>query len=402
MKIAYLINTYPQSSQSFIRREIAALQDMGVHVERFTVRRWKTPLVDSADQAEARQTRCLVEAGPLRMGAAVGWTALRHPLRFLAALVIALRLGWRSDRGWLYNIAYFAEACLLLGWLKSSGIDHVHAHFGTNSTALALLCRRLGGPPYSFTVHGPEEFDRPVALKLTRKIVDAQFVVAVSEYGRSQLYRWCGAEQWCKIHVVRCGVEAAFAAAEGAACTAARLVCVGRFAAQKGQLLLIQAAQMLARQNVKFELVLIGDGAMRPRIEAAIAQSGLGESVRLLGWQSNQEVRRQILLSRALVLPSLAEGLPVVLMEALALRRPVIATSVAGIPERVEDGQCGYLVGPGDVPALAQAMIRMLGLDAGELDRMGRLGAQKVAANHNSATEARRLAALFGLSVPAQ
>ena len=99
-----------------------------------------------------------------------------------------------------------------------------------------------------------------------------------------------------------------------------------------------------------------------------------------------------------MVLPSLAKGLPVVLMESLALRRPVIATSVGGIPELVEDGQCGYLVGPGDVPALAQAMIRMLGLDAGELDRMGRLAAQKVAANHNSATEARRLAALFGMS----
>lgn len=399
MTIAYLINQYPQASQSFIRREIAGLEARGVRVERFTVRRWDTALVDPGDQAERERTRCVLEAGKLRLLLAPLKQFFSHPVRFAEALAAALKLGRRSDRGPLYNLIYLAEACVLLPWLKACGAEHVHAHFGTNSTTVALLCRLLGGPTYSFTAHGPEEFDRPQALKLREKIAGAKFVVAVSEFGRSQLYRWCDHEHWKKIHVVRCGVDESFLSAATKTDAPARLVCVGRLAEQKGQLLLVEAAAQLASRGVLFELVLVGDGAMRKEIESLIARHHLEKSVRIAGWMSNDEVRQEILASRAMILPSFAEGLPVVIMEALALGRPVISTYVAGIPELVADGVCGYLVPAGAVGALADAMARILSLDAAELQAMGDAGAQRVAARHNAAAEAGRLAELFCIAI---
>ena len=132
-----------------------------------------------------------------------------------------------------------AEACLLLRWMRqqSPEVGHLHAHFGTNPAAVAMLARLLGGPPYSFTVHGPDEFDQPRELSLRDKIAHAKAVVAVSEFGRSQLYRWTPLSDWRKIHVVRCGVDASFlAAGPQAIADTRRLVCVGRLAPQKGQL----------------------------------------------------------------------------------------------------------------------------------------------------------------------
>lgn len=223
----------------------------------------------------------------------------------------------------------------------------MHAHFGTNSTEVVMLANVLGGPAYSFTVHGPEEFDKPQFLHMGEKVRRAAFVAAVSSYGRSQLYRWVAHEHWGKVKVVHCGLERGFhdVAPVNVPC-APRLVCVGRLCEQKGQLLLLEAAHRLAAQSIDFELVLAGDGEMREEIGALIARHGLQAQVRITGWISSAQVREEILAARALVLPSFAEGLPVVIMEAMALRRPVLTTYVAGIPELVRPGENGWLFLP--------------------------------------------------------
>jgi glycosyltransferase involved in cell wall biosynthesis len=281
-------------------------------------------------------------------------------------------------------------------WLRDGGVTHVHAHFGTNSTTVAMLCHELGGPPYSFTAHGPEEFDKPQFLGLTEKIERAAFVVAISAFGRSQLYRWCGHEHWPKVHVVHCGVDDAFLGATPAPAPAApRLACVGRLPEQKGQLLLVRAAAELAREGTPVEIVLVGDGALRGPIESLAKAEHLNGHLRVTGWASNDEVRQQLLASRALVLPSFAEGLPVVIMEALALGRPVISTYVAGIPELVEPGVSGWLVPPGSIQALVGAMREALTAPTSRLDEMGRAGAARVAQRHDARTEAAKLAELF-------
>lgn len=397
LRVAYLVNQYPKVSHSFIRREILALERQGVAVQRIAVRGWDGELVDDEDRRERERTQYLLREGLAGLLMPVLRALCAAPARFGQALALAWRMGMRADRPLPYHLVYLAQACRVAAWLRASGATHLHAHFGTNPAEVAMLVRVLGGPPYSFTVHGPEEFDRPQFLGLGEKLRRCAFAVAVSSYGRSQLYRWVEHGHWPKVRVVHCGIDAAFhAVAASAPPTLARLVCVGRLCEQKGQLLLVQAAQRLRQRGIAFELVLAGDGEMRAEVEAAIAAAGLRQQVRITGWISSAQVREEMLAARAVVLASFAEGLPVVLMEAMALRRPVVSTLVAGIPELVRPGENGWLVPAGDVDALAAALEDCLRSSGDTLARLGEAARQRVLERHDIDTEAAKLAALFG------
>ncbi|RCL27351.1 colanic acid biosynthesis glycosyltransferase WcaL [Pseudomonas sp. AFG_SD02_1510_Pfu_092] len=399
MRIAYLINQYPKVSHSFIRREILALERQGLEVQRIALRGWDAEVHDSEDASERDKTRYVLRRG-IKGLLAPAWQVLRaHPGRFCQALWLALRLGWRADRAWPYHLAYLAEACQVLQWLRAGAAQHVHAHFGTNSTEVVMLANLLGGPAYSFTVHGPEEFDKPQFLHLGEKVRRAAFVAAVSSYGRSQLFRWVAHAHWAKVKVVHCGLERSFHDVPAVAVPVApRLLCVGRLCEQKGQLLLLEAARLLAGRSIAFELVLAGDGEMREQIEALVARYGLHRQVRITGWVGSAQVREEILAARALVLPSFAEGLPVVIMEAMALRRPVLTTYVAGIPELVQAGENGWLFPAGAVDELAAAMADCLAQPAHVLQRMGEAARQRVLQRHDIDSEAARLAGYFEAS----
>ena len=399
LKIAYLINQYPKVSHSFIRREILALEACGLTILRFAVRSCADELVDEADQQELKKTRFLLEGGAIALLQGLLTVMLRRPSRFLQATGLTLKIGWRSEQGVLKHLAYLAEACVLLNWLSEADATHVHAHFGTNPATVAMLCRVLGGPPFSFTVHGPEEFDKVAAIALPQKIEQAAFVIAISSFGRSQLYRWTRLEQWSKIRVVHCGVDANFLAiAPTPIPNQPRFVCVGRLSEQKGQLLLLEAAKRLADEGLSFELVLVGDGELRSPIEALIARHQLQDQIKITGWASTTDVREHLLNAKVMVLPSFAEGLPVVLMEALALGRPVISTYIAGIPELVENNTCGWLITPGSIEALVIAMRSALLTPQDQLEHMGQAGLERVALNHNIDLEAGKLAVLFRMS----
>lgn len=396
LPIAYFINQYPGISHSFIRREILALERQGFAVQRIALRGWDSVLVDAEDLRERTQTRYVLQDGLLPLLLAAMRTLFASPGRFFSALALALRMGRRAARPLPHHLGYLAEACRILPWLRESGVLHVHAHFGTNSAEVVMLAHALGGPDWSFTVHGPEEFDQPQLLGLGEKIRRSAFVVAVSSYGRSQLYRWITHAQWPKVQVVHCGLEAAFYEVTPVPPPAApRLICVGRLCEQKGQLLLIEAARRLAANGIAFELVLAGDGEMRQGIETLIAQYGLGAQVRITGWISSAGVREEILAARGLVLPSFAEGLPVVIMEAMALRRPVLTTYVAGIPELVRPGENGWLFPAGDVDALVTAIKDFLSHSSEDLKTMGDAARLRAVARHAIDTEAAKLTGLF-------
>jgi glycosyltransferase involved in cell wall biosynthesis len=397
LKVAYLVNQYPTVSHSFIRREILALVAQGIEVERFSIRPPPTSLVDPADLDEAKRTRVLLAGGALPLLAAFVYVACTQLGQLWTVLRAAVRLGIRSDRGVARHLIYVAEACLLLRWLRADGqISHLHAHFGTNSAAVAMFTRMLGGPRYSFTVHGPEEFDHPKELSLTEKISHASAVIAVSDFGRSQLYRWVPWADWKKVHVVHCGVDALFLAAGPQPITEnRRLVCVGRLVPEKGQLLILDALTALAEEGVEVEVVFAGDGPLRAIMEERVRSRGLDGRVRITGWISGDTVRAEILGARAMLLPSFAEGLPVVLMEALALGRPAISTYIAGIPELVQEGVTGFLIPAGSLAALRSAIRRALDASPADLAAMGRAGAAAVAERHDAKREAARLAELF-------
>ncbi|QKD84214.1 glycosyltransferase [Thermoleptolyngbya sichuanensis A183] len=395
MKIAYLMNQHPYASCTFIRREILELETQGIDVTRFSIRKPELALTDAADQQEFQKTRFILGSKfDLLLNAVRG--VMSRPQRFLAALRLALKTGWKSDRGLLVNLVYLAEACGLLRGCIEMGIDHVHAHFGTNATAVAMLCHALGGPSYSFTVHGPHEFDKPEAIALSEKIRHAAFVVAISSFTESQLFRWCDYPQWSKIHIIHCGVDDLFLLQPSVPLPQeSRFVCVGRLGEQKGHLLLLEAVSQLAAEGLRFKVVLVGDGPLRAQIEQRIKALNLHDYLEITGWATNAEVQQQILAAQVMVLPSFAEGLPVVLMESLALGRPVLSTYIAGIPELVEPGVCGWLVPSGSVTTLAAAMRQVLQTPLADLERMGQAGAARVAQFHSARVEAARLAALF-------
>lgn len=399
LRVAYFVNQYPKVSHAFIRREILALEQQGVDVLRIALRGWIDELVDAADLTERTRTRYVLQGGVIPVLWAMLCVALRYPVRFARALALAVRMVRQSEKGWIYHIFYLAEACHILPWVKAFGARHIHAHFGTNSAEVVMLVTTLGGTPYSFTVHGPEEFDKPVAIGLSEKIHHARFVVAISSYGRSQLYRWCANDQWHKIKVVRCGIEPAFhQGVDVSVPDTPRFVCVGRLCEQKGQLLLVEAAACLQAKGVDFSLVLAGDGEMRSQIESAIQRHQLQDKVRITGWISSDQVRAEILAARAMVLPSFAEGLPVVLMEAMALRRPVISTFVAGIPELVLHGVTGWLCPAGSTNSLVEAMSQCIEASSQTIANMGHSGYERVKALHGIDKAAARLKELISAS----
>ncbi|BAU10058.1 glycosyl transferase, group 1 family protein [Leptolyngbya sp. NIES-3755] len=394
-KIAYLINQYPKVSHSFIRREIHAIEECGLPVGRYAIRSCRAELVDEADEQELALTRTVLESGAGTLLKSLIKAVLTRPTQVFQALKLAIKFGQRSDRGVLRHLIYLAEACVLNDWFQEDGVQHIHAHFGTNSTTVAMLCTALGGPTYSFTIHGPEEFDTIQALSIVEKVERSSFVATVSSFSKSQLYRWCDQSQWNKVKIIHCGVDRSFFTETTPIPAEPRIVCVGRLCEAKGQLLLIEAIKPIVAAGIPIKLVLVGDGAIRPQIEAMITAADLQNHVEITGWASNEEVRKQILAARALVLPSFAEGLPVALMESLALHRPVISTYIAGIPELVTPNQSGWLVPSGSISDLTDAIKSAITLPPEVLEQMGRTGAERVARHHDAATEAQKLAALF-------
>lgn len=400
IKVAYLTSQYPKVSHSFIRREILALEANSIEVSRISVRGWGDELVDPVDIQERAKTQYVLRNGIVGLLVATLKVFLCSPVSFFKTLGLAVRLGLRADRSWPYHLIYVFEACQVLLWLKQSNAQHMHVHFGANATEVALLVRTLGGPSYSFTIHGPEEFDKPEFIKLAEKINGCAFVVAISSYCRSQIFRWIPYSQWSKVKEVHCGIENAFHNINPIPITVKpQLVCVGRICEQKGQLLLVDAANILAKKGIDFELVLGGDGEMRAEVEAQIKRYGLSDKVRITGWISSNQVRNEILNAKALVLPSFAEGLPVVIMEAMALRRPVISTYIAAIPELVITGENGFLFPAGDVNALADTLERFLALPNEQLSQMGELAYKRVLERHSVSVEANKLAQLFNEAI---
>lgn len=395
-RITYLINLYPAVSHTFIRREILALERQGFEIQRLALRGWDAVLVDEEDKREQERTRYLLQGGPFLLLWSLLRTFLLTPRRFIAAAALAMRMmGRASQQSWPYHVAYLAEACLMRQWVKAFAATHIHAHFVTNSTEVAMLVHVLGGPPFSFTTHNGTSkalFFHGVGEKVRR----SAFVVAISSFTRGLVFLQSELADWSKIKVVHCGLDpASFSKESRPFPLAPRLVCIGRFCNEKGQILLVEAAYRLAQKGIDFVLVLGGDGERRSALEEQIARYGLGKQIHITGWISGDQVREEIRAARGLVLASFSEGLPVVIMEAMALRRPVLATYVGGIPELVRPGKDGWLFPAGSIDALTAAMEDCLTRPIDELRKMGEAAYLRVVERHSIDVEATKLGVLF-------
>jgi colanic acid/amylovoran biosynthesis glycosyltransferase len=395
-RIAYFTSQYPAVSHTFIRREIRALEALGVTIIRYAARTPPEELVDPDDMAEQKKTGYIIDGSIVELFRCFVFTLLKQPIAIFNVLRLAAKIGWHSDRGILLHFVYVAEATLLAHWCRRDGVKHLHVHFGTNPAAIAMLAQQLSGIPYSFTAHGPEEFEKAPLLSLVEKLQRSAFAVCVSAFGRSQLMLFSTPDQWQKIKIVHCGVDSSFFdAVASIPPQAPRLVCVGRVCAQKAQLVLIAAARHLREAGIYCEIVFVGDGPMRPQLEEAIRHAELEGQITITGWASGERVRAEIMAARALVLPSFSENMPVVIMEAMALGRPVISTYVAGIPELVQPGVTGWLVPASDEVALAEAMREALAAPVDQLAAMGNAARERVFERHDVLKEARKLKNLF-------
>lgn len=389
--VAYMTGEYPRATDTFIQREVAALRERGVHVQTFSVRRPADKEIVGPEQHNERQrTRYLLPARPLGLLWAHLSLLFAGPARYLSAVKLALTTRPPGLKALARQLAYFAEAGLVARAMQTESLAHLHNHFSNSSCSVAMLASELGGFPFSFTMHGPAEFFEPKYWRLDQKIRRAKFVCCISHFCRSQGMIFAPPDKWDRMHVVHCGVDAASYEPVRHEGRGNRLLFVGRLAPVKGVPVLLESLAILRREHPDVVLTLAGDGPDRQFLERRAAELGLQQHARFLGYQSQSQVRRLLRETDVFVSSSFAEGVPVVLMEAMAAGVPVVATRIAGVPELVDDGVCGWLVPPGDPGALADK-IDMLLADAHARTRFALAGRQKVEQEFDLAAESQRL-----------
>lgn len=399
LRLAYLASEYPAISHTFIHREVEALRAAGFGIATVSVRPTAgLERLTPAEQQEAATTLRLLEH-PLRNLPPAHLRLLwRHPAGYLRMLAAAFSMARRCR--WTKTFGYFLEAGRLLDWQERQRIRHVHVHFGNPAANVAMLAAASGRSEFSMSVHGPDIFFDVNENLLAEKAEKAVFVRCISHFCRSQMLRLVPYAQWGRFPVVRCGVDASvFAPRPETGNAVPELLCVGRLVPAKGQHILVEACARLARDGVPFHLTLVGDGPDRESLKALVARLGLQERIAFAGALGQAEVRRHYDRADVFVLPSFAEGVPVVLMEAMAKEVPVVSTVIAGIPELIESGTDGLLVPPADPEALAAAVAGLLA-DPARRRELGRRGREKVLRLYDLSTNGAALAEMFRQQLP--
>lgn len=404
LHLAYVTTGYPYVSHTFIQNEVLALRDLGVQVDTYTV--WRSPRSErrtAADREAWDTTYALRPPHPWHYLRAHLGAILKRPGRYLKTLSRAVRMGAGSPAFLGRHLAYFVQGVVLWDRCRQAGVDHIHAHFANVSSDVALLAALLGRDEltWSYTMHGPTEFYDVRSHRLAEKTADASFVICVSEFARSQLMRIVATDQWDKLHVVHCGVDtrrfAGTPARNGGA--EVEVVCVGRLVPEKGQPVLLEAVSRLRAAGRPVSLTVVGDGPEGTMLQALARQLNATEYVSFLGAVPHTEVAAILDRSDVFCLPSFAEGVPIVLMEAMAMALPVVACGVMGIPELISDGVTGRLVRPGSSDDLA-AVLGSLIDDPDGRQRLGRAAQARVAAEFELRANAERLCGLYRRLVP--
>jgi colanic acid/amylovoran biosynthesis glycosyltransferase len=393
--VAYVVGFYPALSQPFVQTEVDALRALGVQVETISIRKADGEHVLSTTNRAAADTTYAIL--PPRWGDVFGAhlrALVRRPLRYLQTLVLAFRLSPPGIRGPVWQFFYFVEA--IVAWRRCSlaGARHLHAHMANVATDVTLLAAHFGGWTWSFTLHGPFELWDVRRHRLAEKVRAADFVVCVSDFTRSQLMAQVDETEWPKIHVVHCGVDSGAFSRRTPYPAAGPILAVGRLVADKGFGVLLEALRLLADDGVDARLVLVGSGPKADALAAQAAALGVADRVTFAGAVSHDAIRDHYEHAAVFCSASFAEGIPVVLMEAMALEVPVVATRIAGVPELVEEGVSGRLVTPGRPDELADALAGLL-RDRGARESLGRAGRDRVVEGFDPARSARQLLELF-------
>jgi colanic acid/amylovoran biosynthesis glycosyltransferase len=399
MRIGYLASHYPAVSHRFLLREVQALRRCGVEVETFSIHR--TPASETlaqSDRDEAQRTHAVVPPRLLGLLSSHVAAFVHAPARYLSTLRFAVQRANPGLRGRLWGLFYFVEAMSIWGVARRKGIHHLHVAFADGASDVALLMTRFGGEPWSWSiaVHGPVEFYDVEYNHLAEKLAAARFAVAISDFGRSQMMTFSSEDRWKDMHVVHCGIDSDESAPlrERPTRDEPEILCVGRLVHRKGQSLLIEACAALLARGIAVRVTLVGDGPKRGELEALAGALGVRERVTFTGSVGHDDILPMFRSADVFCLPSFSEGVPVVLMEAMAQSVPVVTTQIMGIPELVQDGHSGLLIAPGRVDHLVEALARLV-QDPELRERLGAAGRDKVLADFDVNDSARRLTAVL-------
>jgi len=405
MKIAYLCSHYPAISHTFVLREVNALRDLGAEITTFSIRRVGADhLLAHADRVAFDSTYAILPPRWTALFAAHLRLAASAPVAYLSTLALALRLAPAGLRGHLWQLFYFVESVVLLTECRRRGIRHIHVHMGNVGADVALLTAHLGSAiepklpwSWSFTLHGPPEFFDVRHFRLVEKLRRARFVVCISDYTRSQLMALSHPEVWGRLHVIHVGIPIEqFTRSDNGSPPQGdpTILFIGRQVPEKGHAVLLEATMLLAKRGHKVNVTLAGEGPLRPTLERFAERLGLSSQVSFPGAVGQEEIHAMYAGASIFCLPSFAEGLPGVLMEAMAMRLPVVSTWITGVPELIDNGRTGLLVAPGRPDALADALERLL-TDPALCRELGLNGREKVVREFNTESSAEQLYALF-------
>lgn len=398
LRLAYLISRYPAISHTFILREVRELRHLGFDILTASINPpdRSSQLLSEEERQEAAST-FVVKAQPTsRVAAALLRTLAVHPLKAAGAFIWAFRLAGWDVRALSMRVFYLLEAMVLGDWMRRESLHHLHVHFATPAATVALFVQRIFGLPFSMTVHGPDEFYSVGEYHLAEKVEAASFICCIGRYCRSQLMKLSEPRHWNKLEVAPLGVDPNLFRSSSAHGPRAkfRILCVGRLVPAKGQAVLLAALRLLREKGREVEVLFAGDGPDRQRLTALAQEWTIAEDCRFLGAVNPDAVKDLYAEADLFVLPSFAEGIPVVLMEAMAMGLPCISTFVNGIPELIESGREGTLVPPSDGIALSAAIEQLM--DDAEMRVSHAANAlEKVRTNYDLQANVHRLASIF-------
>lgn len=393
VRLAYLLSRYPAVSHTFLLNEIRALRKLNFEIATASINPCDRLLSarDGIERTEEEATFYVKQAGVCRALWAVADALVRNPLGLLRGLLFTIRLGGSGMR-----FLYLIEALLVGKWMRDRGLSHLHAHFGLAVSTVAMIAARTFPVTMSMTIHGPDEFYDVRKYYLTEKMETASFVFCIGTFARSQFMMLSPVNQWKKLLVSPLGVDPVqFAPERGNKARApVEIVSVGRLVGAKGQHVLLGAFRRLVQEGRNVRLRLVGDGPDRISLETAAAQNGLQALVTFEGAVGADRVRCILQNANIFALPSFAEGIPISLMEAMAMEVPCVSTAITGIPELIRSGADGILVAPADEDQLAAALARLVD-DPDLRERLGRAGRRRVEEHFDLHRNVEKLAEMF-------